>query len=247
MAELACHAGRTAHDPSRLDHPPAETGADDDRHRRPAVGVSAEIDVMGVQRRRVAVVAVDDRQLEPRFERTADVEPAPGRHREVGRALRGDDAVGARRARRVQPDPPHGGDRNPGEREDAVERLCERLDRHGRSLEHQTRQLHKLVDQKMARRVENGRLVGVAPVVEPDDHVHGLRIAPFGKPLSGAARRAGQIAVGVTPPEPAREGAPRPRRPFQRRSAAGHAEASAPTGCTATTGRPPTRTSDRTP
>ena len=78
------------------------------RSPRPTIagGVGAEVDVVGVQRGGVGVVVVDDRQADAGLERAPDVEAAPRGLREVRRALGRDHAVGAGRARRVEPDRP---------------------------------------------------------------------------------------------------------------------------------------------
>ena len=64
--------------PAGLDHAAAEPGADDRRDRRALRRASGpKWRVVGVQRGRVAVVVVDDRQSEARLDRGADVEAPP--------------------------------------------------------------------------------------------------------------------------------------------------------------------------
>src|SRR2546426_116043 len=74
-----------------LDDPAAEPGADDRGHRAALPGLGAEPHVVCVQRGRVPVVVVDDREPEPFGQRAADVEAAPADVAEVGRALGRDD------------------------------------------------------------------------------------------------------------------------------------------------------------
>ena len=97
--------GRALHDPAALDDAAAEAGADDRGDRRAPRGVRAEAGVVGVERRGVAVVVVDDGQPEPRLQGAAEIEAAPARVGEVRRALRRDDAVGAGRARACRAPP----------------------------------------------------------------------------------------------------------------------------------------------
>ena len=77
--------------------------------------------VVGVERRSVRVVVVDDGQADLALERSPDVEPAPCDVPEVGGALRRDHALSRRRAGRVQPDRTHRPPVDAGLLEDVVE------------------------------------------------------------------------------------------------------------------------------
>ena len=102
MPELAGHTGGTTHDVAGFDHATTETRADDRRDRGAPQGQLAEVDVVGVQRRGVAVVAVHHGDAEPEFECLADVESPPLREGEVRRTPRRDHAIGRGRSGRVE-------------------------------------------------------------------------------------------------------------------------------------------------
>ena len=89
---------------------------------------------------------------------------------EVRGPARRDDALGARRAGRVEADPAHALARDPGPAQDVLEREDEGLDRDVRPLGHAARALEELVHEKAPRGVEDGGVVLVAPVVESHHH-----------------------------------------------------------------------------
>ena len=126
--------------------------------------------VVRVQRGGVAVVVVDDGQAEALLEAAAEVVVAPAGVGEVRGPARRDDALGARRARRVEADPADALARDPGAAQDVLERENEGLDRDVRPLRHAARALEELVHEKAPRGVEDGGVVLVAPVVEPHHH-----------------------------------------------------------------------------
>ena len=72
----------------------------EESHRR----IGTEVDLVGIQGSGIAIVVVDDRQADARLQRAAHVEAPPGGLREVRGAPGADDAVGACRAGRIQPD-----------------------------------------------------------------------------------------------------------------------------------------------
>jgi hypothetical protein len=76
MAELAGHAGRALDDGARLDDPAAQAGADDHRYRRVRAGDHAIVRDMGVEGGGVAVVVIDDGELQPFLQRAAMSKPA---------------------------------------------------------------------------------------------------------------------------------------------------------------------------
>ena len=128
------------------------------------------------------------------------------------------------------------------------ERLRERLDRDGRALPAPGSASPR------ARRPGNGPSRRARSACWHCRRCRARRPRPCGSGSHLSANRCrgspptGSDCVRAARPEPAREGAPaQPRPPAEPRSAGGPAEASAPEGCTATTARPPTRTSARTP
>jgi hypothetical protein len=153
VAELACKARRALDDLALLDHAPAEAGADDRgdgcalRRQRP------EELVVGVERGRVAVVVVDDGQREAPLEGATEVVVAPARVGEVRGSARRDDALCARRARRVEADPADAVARDARPAYDVLEREEESLDRDVRPLRHAARALEELVHEKPPRGV----------------------------------------------------------------------------------------------
>jgi hypothetical protein len=120
VPEFPRHPGRPAYHLTALDHAPAEPGAHDHRDRRALLGVGPEVHVVGVERGRVGVVVVGDRKPDAKFQRAADVEPAPLRVAEVRGTLGGDDPVRAHRARRVQAHRAHHGPVGRGEFQDLL-------------------------------------------------------------------------------------------------------------------------------
>ena len=170
VAELAGEPRRALDDLPRLDDAAAEPGADDRGDRRALRRQRPEELVVRVERGRVAVVVVDDGEPQALLEGAAEVEAAPARVGEVRGPARRDDAVGARRARRVEPDRAHALARDPGPAQDVLEREDEGLDRDLRPLGDAARALDQLVDEKAPRGVEDGGVVLVAPVVEPHHH-----------------------------------------------------------------------------
>ena len=163
--------GGALDDAARLDDAAAQPGAHDRRDRRVARRLRAEAGVVRVEGGRVAVVVVDDGQPQPRLEGAAEVEAAPARVGEVGRAL-------ARRSRRrrwpgpgvSRPTARTRVARDAGALQDVRRRpatsastatsgpSCTRL---GVSTSRSTR--------KLADGIEHGRVVLVAAVVEADD------------------------------------------------------------------------------
>src|SRR5215470_7489097 len=122
-----------------------------------------------VERRRVAVVVVDDGQPQPRLQRAAEVETLPAGVREVRGAAGGDDAVGAGRPRGVEPD------------------LGPFLDAAGR--------LDQAIHQPALRGMKDGGVVLVPSVVEPDDD-RGV-VAPHWNAPSSAVSAAGTAIVAT--------------------------------------------------
>ncbi|BCB74451.1 hypothetical protein Pflav_008610 [Phytohabitans flavus] len=131
--------------------------------------VGAEVDHVRVERGRVAVVVVDDRQGQLPLQGGADVEPIPLREREVGRALRGEHPVGAGRARSVQADRADRAPVGAGQLQHHVDRAGERVERGGRAFQHAARRLHEPVHQKSAGLVHHRGVRGRAADVEADD------------------------------------------------------------------------------
>ena len=104
MAELTGHPGRATDHSTGLDHPAAEPGADDRRDRRTSRRLVAEVPLVGVQGRGVAVVVVDHREVQSFLDGVADVEAPPLGGGKVGGPASRDHAIGAGRPRRVEPD-----------------------------------------------------------------------------------------------------------------------------------------------
>ncbi len=169
VPELAGHAGRAADDLARLDHPAAEPGADDGRHRGMHRRIRSEVDLVRIQGGGVAVVVVDDRQPDARLQRAPHVEAPPGGLREVRGTPGADDAHGACRPGRVQPDRRHPLQRDAGLVEHEVHRLGHRLDGGLRALADPARDLVHPIHQEAARCVEHRGVVLGGAVVDPDD------------------------------------------------------------------------------
>ena len=152
--------------------PPPKTRTDDRGHRRMiGRGGRAVPDEVCVERRRVPVVVVDDREAEPSLESRTDVEPAPLRLTEVRGTAGGDHPVRARRTRRVQTHGPYVLARDTASFKHVVQRVGQRLNGDFRTLLDAARRLHHTVHQERARRVENRRVVARAAVVQTDDNV----------------------------------------------------------------------------
>ena len=128
------------------------------------------MDVVGVEGGGVAVVVVHDRQAEPVGERAAEVEAPPFRLGEVRGALGGDHSVGAGRTGSVQAHPAYRGPLDPGQLEDVVQRVGERLDGDLRPLQDPARRLDHPVHQEFAGGRQHGGVVLGATVVQPDNH-----------------------------------------------------------------------------
>ena len=169
MAEFAGHPGGSANDLTGLDHTAAETGTDDRRHRRPAMGIAAEQLIVGVQRRRVAVVVVDHGKPEVVFDRGSEVESTPGRLREIGGAACGDDPAGAGRTGRVEPHRPDCLGRCSGGVQDQLEQLADRFERGVRPLADPAGRFDHPIDEESAAVVEHGGVGLGATDVEADD------------------------------------------------------------------------------
>ncbi len=170
VPQFAGHPRRPGDHPAVLDQATTQSGADDRRHRRAPHRVGPEMNVMGVERGRVAVVVVDHRQPQPTFEGTPDVVAAPGRLGEVRGPLRRDDAAGTGRAGGVQTDRADLAAGHPGEGQHAVEGVRHRRHRRLRALLHEARRLHQAIDQEPSVEREHGGVVGRATVVDPDHH-----------------------------------------------------------------------------
>ena len=171
VPELAGLAGRAANHRPRLDHPAAEPGAHHRGDRRSQRRALPEMQVMRVQGSGIAIVVVDHRATDARLQRGSNVEPTPLGLREVRRAQRADDAIGARRTRRIEPD---GGDvceRRPCRIEGKVHGRHHRLDRHPRPIGHAARDLVHAVDEVAAVHGQDGCVVLGGAVVDPDHHL----------------------------------------------------------------------------
>ena len=124
---------------------------------------------MRVECRRISIVVVDNGQPKPVLHGAAEVEATPTRMREVRGTPRGDDAFRARGPWRVETDGPDVLDRNANVRDDGCEGRGQRVDRRFGSFENAAGIFEQSIDEKLARRVENGGIVRIATVVETDD------------------------------------------------------------------------------
>ncbi len=122
--------------------------------------------IVRVQSRRIGVVVIHDGQREPGLKRPPDVEAAPLRAREVGRALGRDDAFRADRSRRIQPYCPDGGTMDSGELQDMGQRPGQCLDRAFRAVPYAARGLDHSVHQEPAGRVEHCRVDRCTAIVK---------------------------------------------------------------------------------
>ena len=170
VAEFPGHPGRALDDPPGLDNAAAEPGADDRGHRAALPGLRPEPDVVRVQRGHVPVVVVDDRKSEPFGQGTADVEAAPADMAEVGRALGRDDAVRARRARRVQTHRPDRRDRHAGEPEHLLHGKDQGMDSLVRPFPDLAGHLRHPVEEEPAAGVEDGPVVSGPAVIQANDN-----------------------------------------------------------------------------
>ena len=186
MAELAGHARRPAHDLTAVDDATAETCTDDRRHGRAVLGLGAEEVLMGVQRRGIAVVVVEDRQAEVGLGRGADVVVAPRRLLEVRRSLRRDDARGAGRTRGVEADGENCGVRYASGFEGDLHRTRNGFESGIGTLVDAARNLGHVVDEKSASHVEHGAVGLRSADVDSDDDDDATR---FGHARSPPARR----------------------------------------------------------
>ena len=170
VAEFAGHPGRAFDHLPGLDDSAAEAGADDRGHRAALPGLGAEPHVVRVQRGRVPVVVVDDREPEPFGQRAADVEAAPADMAEVGRALGRDDPVRARGARRVQAHRPHRRDRHAGEPEHLLHGEDQGPDGLVRPFPDLARHLRHPVEKEPAAGIEDGPVVAGPAVIQANDN-----------------------------------------------------------------------------
>ena len=168
VPELTGHARRSPNDVSFFDHAAAEAGPDDGRYRRAQGRLSPEEHVVGIKSRRIAVIVVDDRNTETRLERRADIEAVPGRLGEVRRAFGADDAVGARRPWRAEPDGPYRSRCRRGKGEHGLQRLHEGPYGHIGSLFDPARALEELADEKVPGAAQHRGAVARAAVVQAD-------------------------------------------------------------------------------
>ena len=171
VAELSGHpCGATDHPP--LVHDPAtEPGADDRGDRGTPVRLGAEMHMMRIERRGVAVVVVDDGQPDPVGQGTPEVEAAPSRLREVRRTLGGYDTVGTRRAWRVEPYRADGLPVGSGKLKDEFHRLKESVDRRVRPLLHTAGNLDEPVNKERPGAVQHRGIDAGATNVETDDYL----------------------------------------------------------------------------
>ena len=170
VTEFAGHTGGTSDNVARFDHATTESGADDRRYRGAPQGQLAEVDVVGVQRRGVAVVAVHHGDAETEFEGLADIESPPFRKGEVRRTPRRDHTFGRCRSGRVEAHDADVGGINARDVETRVEGLRQRIERGLGSLHHPARYFYHPIDQELTAGVEHGDVVLRSAVVDADDH-----------------------------------------------------------------------------
>ena len=130
----------------------------------------AEPHVVRVQRGRVPVVVVDDRQPDALGQRAPDIEAAPAGVAEVRRALRRDDALRAGGAGRVQPDRADRRERHAGEPEHPLHRIDQGRDGLVRALSDVAGNFRHLLEEEPALGVENRAVVRRAAVIQAHDH-----------------------------------------------------------------------------
>ena len=111
VPQLARHSTRTVNNRTGFDHATTEAGTDDRRDGRAMDGIGTEMPCVRVQRRGIAVVVVDDREMKVLLDRAAEVEAPPLAIRKVGGPLSGDDAARTGRPGRREPDGEHGAGR----------------------------------------------------------------------------------------------------------------------------------------
>ncbi len=168
VAQLPGEPRSALDDVPLLDDAPAQARADDGGNRGAAPSGRAEVLEVGVERRGIAVIVVDRGKAQLLLQGAPVVEVAPGLVGEVRGTPGRDDTVGAGGPGRVEP---HGADPLAGDAgalQDVVEGQGQAVDRDAGPLQHPAGSLHHRVDQELARWLQDGRVVLVAPVVESD-------------------------------------------------------------------------------